>query len=905
MENTTPETQQRPIFADFTQQILYITKIKQDKFSKSAVISVFLPVLLQNLYLRHTEGCLEGANSYECFRDFELYCSGKQFIQNLLQARPDLVARLRSSINRKHEFESWVNACISTDYQQLVTQSMIPNASTGTFDLLSTTGDWHNNSPTVQVTFGANKLYLKNRTSSNADFAHLMWDYIKTHDQDGKLLDLRWEETSTFGNHSWDAQTKRMPLTERSQADKYYQRLGQLLFLAYLLELSDLHYENIIPSGEHPVIIDFETLGAVNMRNNILHADKAYIGIIESQQESTLLTGMLPAGSFSDKIDRVSPLYEAHFQDRSRKIVDYAKDTMRFERTGDLRISNSHLPYVGSHEKTEAISIQGHEESFIKGFVLSYDIFLTCKDDIVKIAKQESASCEARILLRNTRDYGAMLNVLGSERGHNRADYFIARFQQAGKGLSDKLLQSEVDSLLKGYIPAFYASFDSKILRNELDKPVGELEASPQETMLNHMEGLDRQNLSNQKALIDFSLSGIKQMTKKQWSTIHQTATCPKVDAFKIDKAVRSLTNQIQSAQRTGIDGSINWESIGVDDMDSLVLGPLNDGIYNGLDGVLFALGDYRAPTWKPLMIEENRGSAYSGYISSLLTSARTNSAELMSALSQAVEKDTVYDVLSGSAGLILATRSLRGDRWKQFITTAADHLMAKVHYSDGRNPTWPLNSYARANNASFAHGNAGIGTALMVACQVADTTSYLELAFAAMSTDAVLKLPNGLWRDTRKQIPEATANWCHGVTGMVITRLLWLEYDAASGHTLLSQNQRDSFVAELHLSLDFLIDSIHTLESFSLCHGVAGSLQVLSYAQEQGWLDNTQREKVNGIINEFVEFGLARDWRCGTKNYSCFSLMTGLSGVLLYLKQLQSGHITLEPLIPICRLGE
>ena len=901
----TQEARQRPIFADFIQRIMDITKIKQDRFSKGEVIGVFLPVLLQNLYLRRTEGYLDGADSYERFQDFELYCSGKQFIQNLLQDRPDLVDRLRNGVNRNHEFESWVNSCIAVDFQQLVSHSMIPSASTGTFDLLSTTGDWHNNSPTVQVAFGANKLYLKNRTSSNVDFAHLIWNHIKAHDHNDDLLDLRWEETLTLGDHSWDAETKRMPLTERSQADKYYQRLGQLLFLAYALELSDLHYENIIPSGEHPVIVDFETLGSVNMQKNIQQTDKAYIGIIKSQQESILLTGMLPAGSFSDKMDRVSPLYEAHFRDRSRKIVDYAKDTMRFERTGGLGISNSHLPYVDSSDKAEAISIRGHEEAFIKGFVLSYSIFLTCKDEVVEIARQESSNCEARILLRNTKDYGAMLSMLGSERGHNRADYFISRFQQAGNGLSDKLLQSETDSLLKGYIPAFYASFDSKVLRNELGKPVGELDALPQDTMLKHMEGLDRQNLSNQKALIDFSLSGITQMTEKRWSTIHQTSSCSKVDASKIDTAVRSLTDQIQSARRTGIDGSVDWESISVDDMDSLVLGPLGDGVYNGLDGVLFALGKHRAPTWKPLMIEENRGSAYSGYISSLLVNARTNSAELISALNQAVEKDTVYDVLSGSAGLILATRNLRSSRWKRFVTTAADHLMANIHYSDDHNPTWPLDSRVRANNASFAHGNAGIGTALMVASQVTDTASYLELAFAAMGTDEALKLPNGLWRDTRKQIPEATANWCHGVTGMAVTRLLWLEYDAASGHTLLSPNQRDSFVDELHLSLAFLIDSIHTLESFSLCHGVAGSLQVLSYAQEQGWLDNMQREKVNGAINEFVEFGLTEDWRCGTKNYSCFSLMTGLSGVLLYLKQLHSGHMTLEPLIPVCRLGE
>ena len=50
------------------------------------------------------------------------------------------------------------------------------------------------------------------------------------------------------------------------QLKRYYIRLGEQLFLAYLLGTKDLHYENIVASGEYPMLIDLENL--VNIQHN-------------------------------------------------------------------------------------------------------------------------------------------------------------------------------------------------------------------------------------------------------------------------------------------------------------------------------------------------------------------------------------------------------------------------------------------------------------------------------------------------------------------------------------------------------------------------------------------------------------------------------------------------------------
>ena len=43
------------------------------------------------------------------------------------------------------------------------------------------------------------------------------------------------------------------------ELSRYYQRIGIILFINYLLEGGDIHFENLIACNEYPVIIDAET----------------------------------------------------------------------------------------------------------------------------------------------------------------------------------------------------------------------------------------------------------------------------------------------------------------------------------------------------------------------------------------------------------------------------------------------------------------------------------------------------------------------------------------------------------------------------------------------------------------------------------------------------------------------
>ena len=60
--------------------------------------------------------------------------------------------------------------------------------------------------------------------------------------------------------YGWMAPVPHRPCPDPGAVRRYYERAGQLLCLAYVLNGTDLHRENLVCSGEHPVLIDLETL---------------------------------------------------------------------------------------------------------------------------------------------------------------------------------------------------------------------------------------------------------------------------------------------------------------------------------------------------------------------------------------------------------------------------------------------------------------------------------------------------------------------------------------------------------------------------------------------------------------------------------------------------------------------
>ncbi len=93
-------------------------------------------------------------------------------------------------------------------------------------------------------------------------------------------LPLRAPLVADCGDRGWAEAIPVQRAMTRREADAFYWRYGALLGVAWLLDAVDIHRENVVISGEHPVLVDVETL---------LHP-------LESGAEHSLArTGMIPA----------------------------------------------------------------------------------------------------------------------------------------------------------------------------------------------------------------------------------------------------------------------------------------------------------------------------------------------------------------------------------------------------------------------------------------------------------------------------------------------------------------------------------------------------------------------------------------------------------------------------------
>lgn len=84
------------------------------------------------------------------------------------------------------------------------------------------------------------------------------------------------------------------------ELSRYYQRIGIILFINYLLEGGDIHFENLIACNEYPVIIDAETfIGNIEENNGKSAAEK----VASLLRKSVLYSGILPFYSWNNAGD--------------------------------------------------------------------------------------------------------------------------------------------------------------------------------------------------------------------------------------------------------------------------------------------------------------------------------------------------------------------------------------------------------------------------------------------------------------------------------------------------------------------------------------------------------------------------------------------------------------------------
>ena len=146
------------------------------------------------------------------------------------------------------------------------------------------------------------------------------------------------------------------------------------------------------------------------------------------------------------------------------------------------------------------------------------------------------------------------------------------------------------------------------------------------------------------------------------------------------------------------------------------------------------------------------------------------------------IKNDTSYDLLSGSAGIILVLLSL-------YQTTGHADLLktckiAGNHLIEAAQPMAQGCSWGEKKLCGLAHGNAGIAYALFKLGALAKTTLYLKTAMQALEYErSCFSKQHGNWPDRRESPPSYTmCAWCTGAAGIGLSRIYIRKYYMDAG---------------------------------------------------------------------------------------------------------------------------
>src|SRR5262249_33371171 len=94
------------------------------------------------------------------------------------------------------------------------------------------------------------------------------------------------------GAYGWVEFVPARGCTSPAEVRRFYQRQGGYLALLYALEATDFHHENLIAAGEHPVLIDLESL--FHPRAGETDASQPGLPASRTMAHSVLRVGLLP-----------------------------------------------------------------------------------------------------------------------------------------------------------------------------------------------------------------------------------------------------------------------------------------------------------------------------------------------------------------------------------------------------------------------------------------------------------------------------------------------------------------------------------------------------------------------------------------------------------------------------------
>ncbi len=608
---------------------------------------------------------------------------------------------------------------------------------------------------------------------------------------------------------------------------RFFRRAGAWLALFHLFAGSDMHQENMIAAGEHPVPIDLEMILQAAAEENKSHdaEAQAFEAAMESVANSVMMVGLLPAYGKSpdNKVFAVGGMTSGWTATMNLTWNDINSDKMQPIKAKGAGETVPNLPHVdGRYAK-----FGDHIHDFIAGFEDYAKFLLRLSRDAAQGGLFENfAGLPVRKVVRPTRFYYMLLQRLKNHKTMDdgivwsaQAD-FLARLAdwERDSDLLWPLQRSERLALVQLNVPHFVSPSDGHEISDAAGISVRTGAIPGLARARARVENFDEQDLAWQIAVIRQNTSTVLRSDGQPAAAVQSRTlmratadAAPARDVF-VTEADTIADELARHAVRRGPGAAwIGLDWLGDSEVAQLVtLGP---DLYNGISGIAVFLAAHTAVTGRNASQElalaavahlrknlKSRnvarvtrslgiggGAGLGSVVYALAVMAKClrddgllADAHLAAALftDDLIAADKLLDVLGGSAGAILALLRLHrdsqsGDVLKRAIK-CGEHLLAQPRIgTDGRR-SWIGQGGGENPLNGMSHGAAGFAYAL--AC-LAAASGREEFAGAASECIALensrYDAERSNWPDLRGDgEPSFPCQWCHGAPGIGLARI-------------------------------------------------------------------------------------------------------------------------------------
>ena len=793
--------------------------------------------------------------------------------------------------------------------------------------------DRHHNGQGVAIltfTSGTKVVYKPRPMAVDLAFASLL-DWFNGQ-ADGAVPPLASPAAIDRGDYGWVAFAEAHACADTAAVSRYYQRQGAFIALLYAIDATDFHHENVIACGEHPMLIDLETLyQPVAGRVRLAEGDSRPVAF------NVLRNGLLPLRFSSDPNAQGFDVSGLGGLDNpkigARIAVNVGMDTMAYTPAQEPMPQHRNRPRLRTDtpdsEGEREILVWEHTADVVAGFEAAMSLLIAEKESLLSADGPLAAfdGLELRYIARPTNVYVRLLEAM---RHPDFQQDGLARDRLLDKLWLDAtrfphfrtLIPYERHSLAHFDVPRFRCQTDSlDLLAEDGTRIPSYLDITPAEQVRNRIGQLDADDQARQRWLIEASIAAIQPIDQRfQWEPKQlQAARHPFQPGRALALAQETGEHLAQLSLRISRDAR-SWFQLDIAADDTWRLEPAGCDLYNGLPGIALFFAqladvtgsDHEGGRFRRMAEEAfetarlaqrapsffwSRIGGWNGLGGWLYCRAHLarlwrddqvleGSAEETTKLASLIGDDRGLDVIAGAAGAIGGLLALHEVKPDAAVLEAAkacgEHLLRTAEERPEGGIAWPAVDGSAQPLTGFAHGTAGFAWSLARLAAATDDGRYAEAARQAFAYErAFFDGATGAWPDLRAQRREQWRAlhdddslpffyaWCHGAPGIGLSRLACLD--------LL--DEREAMTAEIRAAVTATFAHGFGM-NHGLCHGDLGNLEIVRRAAET--LDDTGwRLRSNQLAASILEDIEVHGRRSGIgPGVDQPGLMTGIAGI-------------------------